>query len=101
MDWLGGSVLDEIAAMAGIAGACAIASEPAIDAILSHAFGQQPDTAQPPEWAIIVEGMSGEAVRAVAERELAGLADFIDTRLTIETCRFLYGNQRLGDAERA
>lgn len=99
--WLRGSALDDIVAKASIVGASAVASEPEIDAVLAHAFGQQPDTAQPAEWAILVEGMSGEAVRAVAERDLTGLAGVTDAHLSIETCRFLYGNQRLDEASRA
>jgi hypothetical protein len=98
-NWLSDTVLRDLAARPGIVGACAVAADPAIDAILARAFGQQPDTSRPPEWGVLVEGMSIEAVRGAASGDLtAGLAGYASGGgVTVETCRFLYGNQRLDE----
>ena len=102
--WLGGTALARIAATPAIVGACAVAADPQIDAILARALGQQPESGQPPEWGVLVEGVSAEAVRACVESgftdDLAGYAAE-GGAVTFETCRFLFGNQRLDDDARA
>lgn len=100
--WLGRSILESLTTQPGIVGACAVASDPEVDAILSRAFGQEPDTTQHPEWAVLIEGMTGDAVRSAAETQLNGIDSFVPSGVvSIETCRFLYGNQRLGETVRA
>jgi hypothetical protein len=100
--WLARGVLGSVTSLPGIVGACAVAGNPAADARLARAFGREPDTAQPPEWAILIEGMDPETVREAAYEGLRHIDGFAgDGVVSREMCRFLYGNQRLDESTRA
>lgn len=69
---------------------------------MTRAFGQEPDLGQIPEWGVLIEGTDPDALRAAAQdapgAQIAELAAPTTTPV-FETWRFLYGNQRLSDAE--
>jgi hypothetical protein len=101
--WLTGGVLDDLASRPRLTGAAAMAVDLELDARMTRAFGQEPDPNQIPEWGILIESTDPGTVRDAAN----GLADQMavlsapTTAPVIETWRFLYGNQRLSDAEKA
>jgi hypothetical protein len=99
--WLG-RALPGITGEPGIVGACVVAADPDIDARLARAFGQEPDTSQHPEWALLIEGVDTGTIAATTRRYFDGIKGFVpDRSVQIETCRFLYGNQRLDEAAKA
>lgn len=101
--WLTGGVLEELAARPLLTGAAAMAVDLELDARMTRAFGQEQDPDQIPEWGILIEGTEAKTVRdaadALVDRMIALSAP--GTAPVIETWRFLYGNQRLSDAEKA
>jgi hypothetical protein len=102
--WLAGGILDEVAARSRLTGACAMAVVREIDDHMTRAFGQEPDPEAVPEWGVLIEGTDIDAASAAAH-ELLGprLAAHAaqGTAPVFETWRFLYGNQRLSEAEKA
>lgn len=102
--WLRSGVLDEIASRERVVGACAVAVVPEFDARLTRAFGQEPDPDQIPEWGVLIEGTDPDTIRTVAQDALAARLQneaIAGTTPVFETYRFLYGNQRLSDTEKA
>jgi hypothetical protein len=102
--WLAGGILDEIAARPRLTGACAMAVVPEIDDRMTRAFGQEPDPDAVPEWGVLIEG-TDIAAAAAAARDTLGPRLAKDaahgTAPVFENWRFLYGNQRLLDSEKA
>lgn len=102
--WLTGGILDDISARPQLTGACAIAVDLELDGRMTRAFGQAPDPDQIPEWGILIEGTDPDVVHNAARNALGDrMAELSapDTAPVFETWRFLYGNQRLSDAEKA
>ncbi|MDE0780068.1 MAG: hypothetical protein OSB67_04875 [Alphaproteobacteria bacterium] len=102
--WITTGVLDELSRRPRLTGACAIAVDLEMDQRLTRAFGQEPDPNQIPEWGVLVEGTDPDsistAVRDVLTSPLTGFCA-PNTLPVFETWKFLYGNQRLSNAENA